>query len=66
MDQLDIPANIDPRTVDPQFQYGPNGPGAPDPLAAALPDRTSYERACATFGVAPKRRSDLILPVRPL
>jgi hypothetical protein len=60
MDQPDIPANIDPKTVDPQFQYGPNGSGAPDTLAFALPDRAAYERACATFGVTPKSDQELL------
>ncbi len=60
MAQPDIPANIDPRTVDPQFQYGPNAPGVPDPLALRLPDRASYERACAAFGVTPKSDEELL------
>jgi hypothetical protein len=60
MAQPDIPANIDPKTVDPQFQYGPNAPGAPDSLALSLPNRSSYERACAAFGVTPKSDEELM------
>src|SRR5437764_14228455 len=60
MDHFTNPPHLDLKVYDPHYAYGPNVLSEHDPLAIPLRDRASYERACATFGVALKSDAEIM------